>query len=220
MFHPKNCIYLIKNISFKISLFTFITVVLTFSGCNTQPDYNTIDTFASPTTVNCVIEISAGTNTKFEINKKTNTFDVAIIDGKERIKPYLPLPGNYGFIPSTLSSKNEGGDGDAIDVLLLSQALPTGTVIEAIPIAMLKLMDAGQADDKIICIPKDPELRVIDATTLAETESKYPKALEIIQLWFQFSDPKDSTIIKGYVDEIETMAEIRRLQASYYVNEK
>lgn len=208
---------ILLNISIYLSSFLCLTSLL---SCDTSVEYQSLNTFTTPTTVNCVIEIPAGTNDKLELNKTTNIFEAAIIDGKKRIKPYLSLPGNYGFIPSTLSNKNDGGDGDAIDVLVLSQSLPTGTVIEAIPIAMLQIIDAGEIDDKIICVPKDPKLRIINATTMAEIEEQYPYALEIIKLWFQYSDPKDSTVIKGYVDEKKALAEIRRLQSSYYENEK
>ncbi len=48
---------------------------------------------------------------------------------------------------------------------LLETELKIGTVIETIPVAILKLIDDGEMDYKIIAIPKDPNQRVINATT-------------------------------------------------------
>src|SRR5690606_38118237 len=106
-----------------------------------------------------IVEISAGDHLKFEYNKESKKFEVELIDGVPRSINYLPYPVNYGFIPSTLSDKYSGGDGDPLDVMILSKRLPTGTVVSVFPIATLKLIDRGEIDDKILAIPSDEAYR-------------------------------------------------------------
>ena len=48
----------------------------------------------------------------------------------DRIVNFLPYPANYGFIPSTFMDKKKGGDGDALDILLISEHMVTGTVVD------------------------------------------------------------------------------------------
>lgn len=202
----------------KLCFFTCITFSFFLSGlisCKPTLQLETIPAFTSETTVNCIIEIPAGTNKKIEFNKTTKRFKIDKINGVERIKNYLPYPANYGFIPATFSDKAKGGDGDPIDILLLCESIPTGSVIEAYPIAMLRVLDDGEMDDKIICIPKDPELQVIQAEDITEFQEKYPKALEIIELWFQYNDTTEPIVLNGWVNKKETIAEIKRVSTWY-----
>ena len=184
-------------------------------SCKTYKKTDHIPAFTTPTTVNCIVEIPAGTNKKIEFNKTTKRFEIDTIDGDIRVKNYLPYPANYGFIPATFSDKTKGGDGDPIDVLLLCESVPTGTIIEAIPIAMLRLVDSGEMDDKVICIPKDPALQTLKATDITDFNKSYPKVLQIIQLWFQHNDSSEAITIKGWVGKEETVAEIKRLSRFY-----
>lgn len=55
-------------------------------------------------------------------------------NGVPRWTTFLPYPANYGFIPGTRMNKEEGGDGDAVDVFVLCGAVPSGTVMEVEPI--------------------------------------------------------------------------------------
>ena len=103
-------------------------------------------------------------------------------NGKPRIVKYLPYPGNYGMIPQTLLPKETGGDGDPLDVLLLGPAQPRGSVIEARVIGVLKFLDGGEQDDKLLAvIPGTP---LGDVHNFAQLKGKYGGALEIVQLWF------------------------------------
>jgi inorganic pyrophosphatase len=195
-------------------LFTCCSALL-FLSCTPLRGINKISAFASETTVNCVIEIPAGTNKKIEFNKNTKRFEIDKIKGVDRIKQYLPYPANYGFIPSTNSNKDKGGDGDPIDVMLLCESVPTGSVIEAYPIAMLRLVDEGERDYKVLCIPKNPTLQVVKAKDISDLEENHPKILEILQLWFQHSDPSDTILMNGWEDTHETIAEIKKLATFY-----
>ena len=70
---------------------------------------------------------------------------------KDRVVNFLPYPGNYGFIPSTMMSESAGGDGDALGYFSdFAESMTTGTVLEVIPIAALMMVDGGEIDTKII----------------------------------------------------------------------
>ena len=89
----------------------FLLFVLTlFQNCSPAMKIFKTPTFSEEKNVNCIIEIPAGTSKKIEFNKTSKKFAVDLRDGKERIIEYLPYPGNYGFIASTYSNPEEGGE--------------------------------------------------------------------------------------------------------------
>lgn len=148
-----------------------------------------------------VIEIPAGTNKKIEIEPETGRFVVDQRDGKDRVIDYLPYPANYGFIPGTLVDEASGGDGDALDVFVLAESLPTAQVIEIIPICMVQMLDDGEQDDKILAVPMEESLRIIQATSLTELQIKYPTLLQGLENWLLAYDPTDPKEIQGWVNE-------------------
>tara|TARA_R100000306_G_scaffold5939_9_gene8410 strand:- start:31164 stop:31784 length:621 start_codon:yes stop_codon:yes gene_type:complete len=186
----------------------FIGIVFfLFQNCQSLAD---VPTFSTNNAINVVIEIPAGTNAKVEYNKELKKLKVDQQDGKDRIIEYLPYPGNYGFIPSTYSDPSKGGDGDPLDALVISSSLLSGSVVEATPIGVLKLMDNGEKDYKVICIPSEKKLQTISANTFIEFSEKYPDALKIIELWFSNYDTTDTVTIEGWGDEKEALAEIKK----------
>lgn len=160
--------------------------------------------------VNAVIEIPAGTNHKIEFNEKTATFEVDQLNGKERIIDFLPYPGNYGFIPSTKMDEARGGDGDALDVLVLAESLASQTVIEVHPIGALMLLDDGELDTKIIAIPVDTSLRIIQAEKYADFMIQYDVARRMIQDWFLTYKGTGRTELIGWQDERAAINEIKK----------
>lgn len=116
---------------------------------------------------NAIVEVPAGTNRKLEI-QPDGQYVAELVDGKARVVNFLPYPGNYGFIPSTLMDEARGGDGDALDVIIIAETVPVGSIQEFIPIAVLKMIDEGENDTKIIGVPADPALRVIRATNFEQ----------------------------------------------------
>ncbi|TDH37687.1 inorganic diphosphatase [Pseudohoeflea suaedae] len=102
-----------------------------------------------PEDVNVVIEVSVGGHPiKYEMDKEAGTLVV------DRFL-YTPMtyPGNYGFVPHTLSD-----DGDPIDVLVCNtRPLVPGCVINVRPIGVLVMEDNAGQDEKIIAVPA-PEL--------------------------------------------------------------
>ncbi|MEM9916626.1 MAG: inorganic diphosphatase [Bacteroidota bacterium] len=169
-----------------LSILFFISLLSTFFACRTsepEVDYKQIPAFTDKG-FHAVIEIPAGTNHKIEYNTETGTFDNDMENGQIRIVDFLPYPGNYGFIPSTYMDPAEGGDGDALDVLVLSESVPTGTILEVKPIATLLLRDGGETDTKIIAVPVDSSLQIVDAQQFEPFMIRYNPAMNIIRDWF------------------------------------
>ncbi len=158
--------------------------LLSFS-CKTEPtiDYQQLPAYTTQG-INMVVEIPAGTNHKIEYDYKTAQFVNDQEGGKNRIIDFLPYPGNYGYIPGTRMAKDRGGDGDALDVLLLSESLPTGTVVAVKPIAALVLKDGGELDTKIIAIPQDSTQQVIALEGFTHFMTEYSVVQTIIKDWF------------------------------------
>lgn len=178
------------------------------TSCNKKTDHYKLPSLSSKGNVNAVIEIPAGTNKKFEYNKKTRVFEIDKKNGKDRVIEFLPYLGNYGFIPSTYSDPKTGGDGDAMDVLVLSENVPTGTVMEIKLIGMLKLLDKGEIDYKIIAVPNDTNKRIININSFNELTQDFPKVKTMIELWFLNYNKEDKAIINGWVNEKAALEEI------------
>ena len=158
-----------------------------------------------------VVEIPAGTNKKIEIDKASNTFKVDQRDGKDRVIAFLPYPANYGFIRDTFSDPAKGGDGDAVDVLVIAEQLKTGTVIAIEPLAMLKLIDDGEEDFKILAVPADDRLNVLKVKDLTDDPKKEQAIKEIIEKWFLSYDT-DPVKVLGWADRSATLEYIKSNQ--------
>ena len=98
-----------------------------------------------PEDVNVVVEVAIGGEPiKYEMDKEAGTLVV------DRFL-YTPMryPGNYGFVPHTLSD-----DGDPIDVLIANtRPIIPGAVINVRPVGVFKMEDDGGGDEKIIAVP-------------------------------------------------------------------
>lgn len=100
-----------------------------------------------PRDINVIIEVPLGGHPiKYELDKDAGTLVV------DRFL-YTPMsyPGNYGFVPHTLSE-----DGDPIDVLVCNtRPLVPGCVINVRPIGVMLMEDNAGQDEKIIAVPSD-----------------------------------------------------------------
>ena len=107
-------------------------------------------------------------------------------------------------------NKENGGDGDALDVLLISEALSTGTIVDIFPIGMLVINDNNENDTKIIAIPVEKKLQIISVDSFKELEDNYPAILKIIQLWFL--NYKEGNVIHyiRWDDEVSAKEEIEK----------
>lgn len=158
---------------------------------------------------NAVIEVPAGTNRKLEI-QPDGKYVAELVDGKARVVDFLPYPGNYGFIPSTHMDEARGGDGDALDVIIIAETVAVGAIQEFIPIAVLNMIDEGENDTKIIGVPADPALRVIRATNFEQFMLEYDAAKRIIETWFVHYQGYGTVQVLGWGDEKAAQAEIEK----------
>ena len=100
-----------------------------------------------PYDINVIIENPMGGDPiKYELDKATG---VIFVD--RFLHTPMRYPGNYGFIPNTLS-----GDGDPVDVLVISPVpVMPGAVLRARPIGVLHMEDESGDDEKIIAVPAE-----------------------------------------------------------------
>lgn len=100
-----------------------------------------------PHDVNVIVEVPLGGEpVKYEMDKASGTMFVDRI-----LYTAMQYPGNYGFIPHTLS-----GDGDPVDVLIANhRPIVPGAVISCKPIGVLFMEDEGGADEKLIAVPSN-----------------------------------------------------------------
>ncbi len=96
--------------------------------------------------MNVIIEIPHGSQNKYEIDKKTGMIALDRVLHTAQTYPF-----DYGFVPQTLWD-----DGDALDVVLLTTVpLFPGLLVRARPVAILPMVDGGEADEKVIAVPSD-----------------------------------------------------------------
>ncbi len=92
------------------------------------------------------IEIPKGCKTKYELDKETGLLKLDRV-----LYTSTVYPANYGFIPRTFAD-----DGDPLDVLVLcAESLYPRTLVRCYPIGVIKMVDGGNLDEKIIAIPFD-----------------------------------------------------------------
>jgi len=118
----------------------------------------------APQQVLVYIEIVPSDTVKYELDKNSGLLKV---DRPQKFSNVCPMP--YGFIPQTFcgdniaefckaqtNRENMVGDGDPLDICILTEKLIHGNILmQAIPIGGLRMIDNNEADDKIIAVMKD-----------------------------------------------------------------
>lgn len=127
--------------------------------------------------VNVVVEIPAGSNHKVEWNRELAVFEL------DRVEPQIfAKPTNYGFIPQTLDE-----DGDELDALIItSEPLTTGVFLKAKIIGVMKFVDDGEVDDKVVVVPADDRSNGNAINSLDDLPAQLIKQIE-----FHFNHYKD-----------------------------
>ena len=98
----------------------------------------------TPESFPAVIEITKGSKIKYELDKKTGLLRLDRI-----LHTSTHYPANYGFIPRTYAE-----DDDPLDVLVIcSEEILPMTLVTCFPIGVIKMVDNGRPDEKIIAIP-------------------------------------------------------------------
>lgn len=143
--------------------------------------------------VNTVVEIPEGSRLKVEWDREHAVFML------DRVEPSIfAKPCSYGFIPQTLDE-----DGDELDTLIICpEPLPTGVWLEARIVGVMKFVDDGEVDDKIVVTPADNR----DQGGWLQTLDDDPRLREKLEHHFtHYKDLKKpgSTIVTGWGDAEE-----------------
>ncbi len=150
--------------------------------------------------INVVVEIPTGSSHKIEWNRELAVFELDRVDPQIFAKPC-----NYGFIPQTLDE-----DGDELDALIITeQPLTTGIFLKAKVIGVMKFVDDGEVDDKIVVVPADDRNNGNAYNSLEDLPEQLIK-----QLQFHFSHYKDlkkagATVVESWGDVSEAKEVIK-----------
>ena len=147
---------------------------------------------------NFFVEIPAGTKQKWEVNKQSGLLEWKKKKGKKRIINFLSYPGNYGFIPQTLSY-----DGDPIDVIDLDENIERGSVKEIKIIGGLYFEDKKEEDVKIIGV--DPSGSFGSIETMQDLLLDKSSLLGILKMWFESYKKPGKMIFYKFLDKDQSI---------------
>ncbi|WP_018410704.1 inorganic diphosphatase [Methyloversatilis thermotolerans] len=154
-----------------------------------------------PNDFNVVIEIPMHSDpVKYEVDKESGAIFV-----DRFMSTAMHYPCNYGYIPHTIA-----GDGDPVDVLVLTQfALPPGVVVRCRPIGMLKMVDEAGQDAKLLAVPVD---KLTPMYRSVKSPSDLPQILldQISHFFEHYKDLEPGKFVKveGWGDIEDAKAEI------------
>ena len=121
-----------------------------------------------PEQVTAIIEIPAGSRNKYELDKVSGQFKLDRV-----LYSAVHYPGDYGFIPQTLHEDN-----DPLDILVrINEPTFTGCQIACRPIGVLRMLDRGEPDEKILAVPCDDPYHH-DVYDIADMPPHYLKEIE------------------------------------------
>lgn len=122
----------------------------------------------APNTVNVIIEIRKGERNKYEIDKATGRLFLDRVNATT-----LGYPADYGYVPETLCD-----DADPLDALLIiDESVPHGVVVPCRPIGVLRMVDDGEGDEKLIVVPVD-DISKDHIKDLADLGENFTKTVE------------------------------------------
>ena len=152
-------------------------------------DLSLIPAQPEPGVINVLIEIPGGSKNKYEFDKDMNAFALDRV-----LFASVKYPYDYGFVPNTLAD-----DGDPLDgMVMMDEPTFPGCVIAARPIGMLLMIDGGDRDEKILCVPaEDPRYNEVKSI-----KDIAPHRLEEIAEFFRTYKnlEKKVTEIQGWKD--------------------
>lgn len=158
----------------------------------------------APDVVNAVVEIPKGSRNKVEYDPDLDVFRV------DRVL-YSPIhyPGDYGFIPGTLSP-----DGDALDILVLvTESTFTGCVLAARPIGVLEMKDEAGTDEKIFAVP-DQDPRFAEMMNLSDLPAHLLKEVEYFFEVYKDLEGKETAVF-GWHDREKAYSIVRSAMETY-----
>ncbi|MBI4049215.1 MAG: inorganic diphosphatase [Candidatus Doudnabacteria bacterium] len=153
----------------------------------------------TPEQFNVVVEIPRGSVDKIEYDENKDEMHVDFV-----FKDGFTFQYNYGFIPHTRTD-----DGDTLDAILLgTKPMASGTVVLCRPIGVMRQIDRGQVDDKIIAVPVgDKETQKYQSVEdISQEEIK-----QFILFYAEVARQKQKTIeITGFEDKDKAIEAIRK----------
>lgn len=157
-----------------------------------------------PDQITAVVEIPTGSRNKYELDKATGLFRLDRV-----LYSAVSYPGDYGLVPRTLHEDN-----DPLDVLVMvEQPTFTGCQITARPIGVLKMLDRGEPDDKILAVPWD-DPRYNEYYDAGDYPQHYLKEIEHFFLIYKDLEGRRVEII-GWSDAQEAMKIIQECVVRY-----
>ena len=158
----------------------------------------------TPAVINVIVEIPKGSKNKYEIDKKTG-----LIKLDRAMKSAQDYPFDYGFMPQTLWEDN-----DALDIVLLTTyALAPGILVEARPVGVMRMIDSGEGDDKIIAVPKD-DPRFDEIQDLADINKHTLKEMQHFFETYKSIEGKEVRI-DGFQGKTEAQEAVKKGLALY-----
>jgi inorganic pyrophosphatase len=201
------------------NILIYILLAATFA-CTKNPHtnlLNDIEAFNTDSSVNMVVEIPAGTNQKWEVNKETGQPEWERINSDSlRIINYLPYPANYGFVPQTLLPKETGGDGDPVDVFVLGESMERSSVVKVRIIGMIEMYDTGEEDFKLVAVPF--ENPAISVNSINQLQHRYPGALQILKTWLANYKGEDKINITSINNAPQAIQYLKKAHQLYLQN--
>jgi len=167
--------------------------------------YRDLGTLNADGTTNAVIEIPQGTSDKWETDVDSGRLIWELKNGAPRVVKYLGYPANYGMAPRTL-----GGDGDPLDVLVIGKIELRGTISRARIVGVMRMVDGGDLDDKLIAIVDDG---VLPGKTFADLEAMGITA--ILKTWFESYKGPGEIQVPLFEGEAAAMATLQEAMAAY-----
>jgi inorganic pyrophosphatase len=155
-----------------------------------------------------VVEIPAGSFTKYEIEAETG---LVIVDRFQQMP--VVYPANYGSVASSL-----GGDGDPLDALVLTREPVTpGALIRVRAIGVLRMIDGGEPDEKLITVPVskvDPTYDTIRSIAdLPEIERQ--RIAAFFAVYKSLPEGRKAVELQGFGDAAEAQATVATGLAAY-----
>lgn len=143
--------------------------------------------------LNLIVEIPTGSQNKYELDK-----DYGIIKLDRVLYSPLHYPGDYGFIPQTLGEDNDPLDG----IVMMNFPTYPGTLMSVRPLGMLRMVDQGENDEKILCVPVD-DVRFEHVTKLSDVaQPVLDEFAHFFQVYKELENKE--VIINGWADLEET----------------
>lgn len=154
------------------------------------------------------IEIPMGSTHKYEIDPETGRVYLDRV-----VSMPVVYPANYGSLEGTYAE-----DGDALDALVLTrEPIHPGTFVQVRPIGHLRMIDGGEADDKVICVPVDKvdpsfaEIRRMEDLPVAERQ----RIEAFFRVYKDLPEGRKRVELAGFASGKETRELVRKALAAY-----